>query len=269
MLDIKLIANIQVLESLKAQYLKETTGPLDGMWLHGFLPMATHYGFYDGSDIVGYYCINAEGYMLQFYLVEQYKSQAGELFEKILSNDGLSARIQGAFVSTLEPEYLSLCFDYFPHSKPQTLMYRQSQVLIDDENILPVSELTIEQLKEAVTFAHSAIGTPKEWLRGYYENLINRRELLGYWEEGELVATGECRGSEGHQAEYADLGMIVAKSQRGKGLGTRMIRTMSKRAASQALKAICSTEVTNQGSQKALSRAGFYAANRILQFTRI
>nr|WP_242065921.1 hypothetical protein [Moritella sp. F3] len=34
------------LDALKFQYLDSTTEPLDGMWLCGFLPMATHYGFY-------------------------------------------------------------------------------------------------------------------------------------------------------------------------------------------------------------------------------
>jgi hypothetical protein len=81
-----------------------------------------------------------------------------------------------------------------------------------------------DQLNEAINFAKNAIGASEEWLTGYYGNRINRQELYGYWQNGRLLATGESRGFDNYQTEYGDLGFIVGESQRGKGLGTQILK---------------------------------------------
>ena len=48
-------------------------------------------------------------------------------------------------------------------------------------------------ITKAVTFAHKAIGGPTQWLTGYYKSLIQREELLGYWDNETFIATDECR----------------------------------------------------------------------------
>ncbi|WP_272873082.1 GNAT family N-acetyltransferase, partial [Vibrio anguillarum] len=79
-------------------------------------------------------------------------------------------------------------------------------------------------MEQFVEFAATTIGAPEQWLTGYFGNLIDRKELFGYWSENELIATGECRLSDEYQTEYADLGMIVAQSQRGKGIATQLLK---------------------------------------------
>ena len=119
MIQTRKIEEIEELKELKQQYIAQTTAPLDGMWLCGFVPMATHFGFYGGEELVGYFCVNDGGFLLQFYLCPSHQDQASHLFDSALKLKNPSIeKINGAFVSTAEPQYLSLCLDGFPVLQP-------------------------------------------------------------------------------------------------------------------------------------------------------
>jgi predicted acetyltransferase len=256
------------LAKLKKQYMKHTTAPLDGMWLCGFVPMASHFGFCEDNELVGFFCVNDEGYLLQFFMNQKYHSQSSQLFESILHrDDSPTGKIKGAFVSTAEPDYLSLCLDRFSQFEVNALMYQRDGVSKEEpqENALTLTTVESSQLPEAVDFAVASIGASAEWLNGYFTNLINRRELFGVWENGRLVATGESRGYDEYQTGYADLGVIITESERGRGMATQVLRQLIAMNEAKGLKSICSTEKTNIAAQKAIGRAGFFARNRILQ----
>jgi len=270
LLHIKTVESIEQLSALKQQYINQATAPLDGMWLVGFVPEATHYGFYQNEKLVGFCCINTDGYLLQFYLDHENQNQASHFLDSILNeNESSMGKVNGAFVSTAEPQYLSYCLDSFPTFKVNSLMYQLNDNLktdVQNEQELKLTVVKSEQLGEAIDFCITAIGAPKEWLTGYYSNLINRQELFGFWHKSRLVATGECRGFEEYQTDYADLGVIVSESERGKGLATRVLKRLVTISKSKGLKPICSTEKSNIGAQKAITKAGFIAVNRIIQF---
>ena len=268
-MHIHILSSIDEVSELKQQYFRETTAPLDGMWLCGFVPMATHYGIYDQQRLVGFYCVNDEGYVLQFFVIKDVQEQSSQIFTSIFNTDSASpGHAIGAFVSTAEPTYLSLCLDHFTSFKVNALMYQQDQTPINQrsQDTLSLTPIELQQLQEAVEFAVAAIGAPSEWLSGYFTNLISRQELFGVWSEGRLIATGESRGYDEYQVGYADLGVIVTESERGKGLATNVIRQLVAMNDANALKSICSTESSNVAAQTAITRAGFFAGNRILQF---
>lgn len=269
MIQVKRLESIDQLTELKKQFILQATAPLDGMWLCGFVPMASHFGIYDENALVGFFCVNDEGYLLQFFVNQNYKNQSSQLFESILDGDGLPAgRIKGAFVSTAEPYYLALCLDWFSKFQVNALMYQHVEGLNQQpqDNVLALTMIDSAKLLEAVDLAVAGIGAPAEWLSGYFANLINRQELFGVWENGHLIATGESRGYDEYQTDYADVGMIVAESARGRGIATQVLRQLVAMNEANGLKSICSTEKTNVAAQKAISRAGFFASNRIIQF---
>lgn len=272
MLEIKPIQNLQELRALKQAYFAQSTAPLDGMWHFGFVPMSKHYGFYEQKALVGYCCINGEGFMLQFYLASDAKTDAKELFTLIAEqNSAVIGEVRGAFVSTAEPQYMSLCLDNSSVVTVNALMYKQAKGSTTSK--ATEFELTLaqpEQLTQFVEFAATNIGAPEAWLTGYFTNLISRKELFGYWNDSELLATGECRLFDEYQTEFADLGMIVAQSQRGKGIATQVLHWLVNSANQRGLTPICSTESGNIGAQKAIKRAGLLPLNRIvlLEFNR-
>ena len=270
LIQIKKVESIDLLSGLKQQYIDQATAPLDGMWLCGFVPMASHFGFYVKKKLVGFCCINDEGYLLQFHLCPSKQDQASPLFDSVLTqNNSPAGKINGAFASTAEPQYLSLCLDSFSTFKVSTLMYQLDKKLPaehEHEPILRVAPVKPEQLTEMVDFAKTNIGAPEQWLTGYYSNLINRQELFELRQNGRLLAAGESRGYDEYQTDYADLGVIVDKPERGKGLATKVLKQLVTITEKKGLKPICSTEKNNIGAQKAITRAGFFAGNRIIQF---
>lgn len=270
MIQIKNIESIDKLSELKQQYMDQRTAPLDGMWLFGFVPAASHFGFYQNDSLIGFCCVNDEGYLLQFYLYPECHDQASFVFDLVLTQqDSPFGKLNGAFVSTAEPQYLSFCLDSFSTFTVHTLMYQLIHNSKSAQEYDPKFELalvTSEQLTEVVDFAKSNVGAPEEWLRMYYTNLINRQEVLGYWQNGTLLATGECRGCDQYQTDYADLGVIVDESGRGKGLATDVLKQLITICKSKELKPILSTEKGNLAAKKAISRAGFFAGNRLIQF---
>lgn len=267
MLEIKPIKTLEEISELKKQYFEQSAAPLDGMWHFGFVPMSSHFAFYEGDTLVGYCCINGDGYMLQFYLSQAANTQSKELFTLIAEqNSSVVGSVNGAFSSTAEPHYLSLCLDNSSSFKVNALMYQQVAPFVDDNATgLDLMLASQEQLSEFVEFAVNNIGAPAQWLSEYFGNLINREELWGYWSNGKLFATGECRLFDEHQTKYADLGMIVAESERGQGIATRVLNRLVSIANERGLIPICSTESGNLGAQKAIHRAGLEPLNRIIQ----
>jgi GNAT superfamily N-acetyltransferase len=268
-MQVKKVESTDLLSELKKQYIQQTTAPLDGMWLCGFVPMASHFGIYEKNELVGFFCVNGEAYLLQFFVSQNHQSQSSQLFETVLhGDDSPSGKIKGAFVSTAEPDYLSLCLDSFTKFEVHSLMYQLAGGLKGQPqtNELTLTTVSSSQLPELVDFAVAAIGASEEWLNGYYANLINREELFGVWGNGRLLATGESRGDDEYRTEYADLGVIVTESEQGRGMATQVLRQLIAMNEAKGLKSICSTEKTNIAAQKAIGRAGFFASHRILQF---
>lgn len=267
MLEIKRIGNLKEISELKKQYFSQTTAPLDGMWHFGFVPVSTHFGFYEDNALVGFCCINGEGYMLQFYLSSTAQTRGKDLFTLIAQqNSSVIGVVNGAFVSTAEPHYLSLCLDNSSAFKVHSLMYQQAMIQNVNTNVsVELQRATSDQLSKFVEFAVENIGAPELWLSGYFRNLINREELWGYWKNGTLLASGECRLFDEYQTQFADLGMIVAESARGQGIATGVLNRLVSLANDRGLTTICSTESSNIGAQKAISRAGLESFNRIIQ----
>ena len=269
MFEIKATESLDVIKELKQQYFALSTAPLDGMWHFGFVPMANHFSFYEHDVLIGYCCINAEGYLLQFFLSPTANVKAAELFTSITSqsNAELMGEIKGAFVSTAEADFLSLCLDNSSSFKVNALMYVQDPLqTIEEKALLPMKLVEPSQLDTCIKFVNESIGAPEDWLSSYLGNLIQRKELFAYWRGNEILATGECRLFDDYQTDYAELGMIVAESERGRGIATQVLKTLCHKAKEQGLKAICSTERDNIGAQKAITRAGFFAPNRLIQF---
>jgi RimJ/RimL family protein N-acetyltransferase len=268
MININKIESLSELTALKKTYFNSAIAPLDGMWHFGFVPMAKHFGFYVEQNLIGFCCVNDEGYLLQFYIEPNFYGFSQELFRLISQNNSsIIGEVKGAFVSTAEHSYQALCLDNSVSFKVNALMYQHNSVLIDDQNeSIDMKLVSAEKLSELVSFAVTNIGAPEQWLIQYYGNLIVRKELFGYWHKGQLLAAGECRLFDQYQTEYADLGMIVAQSARGQGLAQKVLKYLTKHADNQGLKAICSTETGNTAAQKAITHAGFTSTHRIVQF---
>lgn len=252
----------QEVSALRDVYLLSTNAALDGMWENAFLPMADHWKIAHAKDVIGFCSVNSEGKMLAFHVDNEVlnRSAYAQCIEQL--------SVSGAFVSTAEPRFLSLCADHQTSMSVNALMYAESCEK-PAKLVLPLGMsfriATQDDLNTAVSFGADAIQADQDWLLGYFEERIQKQELFGLWRETELIATGECRKSP-NQAGIADVGMIVGPAHRKKGLATAMLKHLRSIGSQKGLKLICSTESSNIGAQKAIERAGFNSQHRILRF---
>lgn len=248
--------------ALRRRFVEAATAPLDGMWLCGLAPAGTHTGLFLEGRAVGYYCIGEGEHLLQFHVDSPHRAHAAAAFEDMLRQQ----RPHGAYASTAEPGYISLCLDHFSTFEVNARMY-QHQGSEGSTPPPPLRCMPESVLDEVVAFAHAALGGPRDWLTGYYQGLLARRELHGAYDGATLVGLGESRGFQGLQDGYADLGVIVAKDHRCRGVATWILSALVHANDEHGLQSICSTEATNLAAQKAITRAGFTARNRLVRFS--
>jgi RimJ/RimL family protein N-acetyltransferase len=120
--------------------------------------------------------------------------------------------------------------------------------------------------EELVYFYQMNTDGPGGWIEAFLSTRLKREELFVLYDEQTLVAAGECIPSQ-KQLPYADLGMVVARSYRGRGLGSFVLTQLKKHCYEVGWKPICSCEVSNPASKKAIERAGFISVQRMVRVT--
>ncbi len=260
MIEVKELASPDEVKDLKQAYLSSLPAPLDGMWESGFIAAAPHWEIRFRGERAGYYCVSEEGQLLQLHVIDALANHARELFSHVSA----APEIKSAIVSTAEPVYLSLCLDLQKRVGVHTYLYHDHDRTEEsaDAGFGAVEHDDLDVVEE---FQRASLDADLgAWLTGYLRNLQARGELFALRRDGELVGTGECRVSD-TQPPYADLGVIVSRSQRGRGIATHILRQLKAHAYRRELEPICSTTVGNPGAQKAIVRAGFVSRHRILE----
>ncbi|MCK5146546.1 GNAT family N-acetyltransferase [bacterium] len=247
---------------LKIAYLKLITAPLDGMWESGFIPLSTHWVILHDNDKVGYYCINSEKALLQFYLPDELWHEAPVFLQKLIS----MGQIESAFTGTNEPGTMSICMDLQKSTKCHTLLFEDRLPVLPQLKDWDRSNLRLSEYNEIprlINFIEENTGTSGAWLQAYLGNLITRGESYILERDNVIWGTGECRNSDS-QPPFIDLGMIVAKEYRSCGVATLILSLMKQICYRRQQIPICSTTINNIAAQKAIERAGFISKNRIL-----
>lgn len=252
---------IDTLANLKNDYYEALVAPADGMW-NTFASQVDHFLLSDNDEAKGFYCVNADRKLLQFYTEPNY--DACKAFAQAISDLSLT----GAFISTIDPLVVALSMGHQTSAKVHAIMYRYPKTARVKSAVFPDGAdfqlLSRSHLDDAIAFAHDTLGASPAWLSSYFSELVSRQELYGVLLNGALIATGECRRSENHPTT-SDVGMVVGKNHRRKGLATNVLIALVQEAHCREDVAICSTELENLSAQKAISRAGFVAYHRIIE----
>jgi len=264
MIEILETAAIDDLTDLRQACLASYSAPLDGMW-EAFSTMSHHREIRSAGFRAGYFCVNDEGQLLQFYVAAPFEMAAAELFSAVLARD----EIKGAMVSTADHLFLNLCLDIQSDIAVHTHLYQDHQH--NDELVLAdgaEASFDVVELGELQTIAElqrdsldQDLGT---WLLGYLENLITRRELYALRLGEEILGTGEARVSES-QPPIVDLGVITMRRHRRRGVASHILWRLKQLCYDRQLVPICSTTTENAGARRAITKAGFVSRHRILQ----
>ena len=251
------------LADLKRGCLASQTAPFDGMW-EAFAAMGRHWEIRCAEARAGFFCLNEQGQLLQFHVEERFENCAPEFFAEVIARD----EVEGAMVSTADPLFLSLCLDVQKQVRVHTFLYRdhrRSELALKNAPEASFDAVQIDELATVAELQRDSLDQdPGDWLMGYLENLIARRELYALRLEGETVGTGEARVSDS-QPPYVDLGVITMRRHRRRGVASEILRRLKQVCYDRELVPICSTTLKNLGAQRAIARAGFVSRHRILE----
>jgi GNAT superfamily N-acetyltransferase len=265
MIELAAAPSIDDLADLRRGYLASLSAPLDGMW-EAFAAMGRQIEIRSAGQRAGYFSLDDAGRILQFHVTEPFESAAAELFAAVAARDG----VVGAMVSTGDPRFLGLCLDVHRTLRVHTYLYEDhhpgtaagevgtdtSLELVGAGELEAIAELQRDSLDE----------DPGDWLVGYLEHRIARRELYAWRSKGEILGTGEARVSD-PQPPFADLGVITLRRHRGRGVATRILTRLKVLCYERGLVPICSTTVDNAGARRAIAKAGFVSRHRLLEVT--
>ncbi len=251
------------LVDLRRACLASQAVPVDGMW-EAFATMSRHWVIRSAGKRAGYFCVDDDGQLLQFYLEEPFEQHAAEFFAAVVARD----EVEGAMVSTADPLFLGLCLDLHQQVRVHTYLYQdhhhgESAFAEAAEASLDVVEAG--ELATIVELQRDSLDQDLgDWLVGYLENLIARRELYALRLGGEIAGTGEARVSDS-QPPFVDLGVITMRRHRGRGVASHVLWRLKQLCYDRELVPICSTTVDNVAARRAIARAGFVSRHRILE----
>lgn len=263
MIEIRKPASVDDLADFRRAYLASLAAPFDGMW-EAFAATSRHREIRSARERAGYFCVNDDGQLLQFYVAPRFEAIAPELFAAVVARD----EVQGAMVSTADHAFLALCLDLHERVRVHTRLYQDGH---GGESALPdgaEASLEVVEREELETIAQlqrdSLDQDPGEWLLPYLENLVSRRELYALRHGEEILGTGEARVSES-QPPFADLGVITMRRHRGRGVAPHILGRLKQLCYDRGLKPICSTTVENGAARRAIEKAGFVSRHRLLE----
>lgn len=254
----------EIIQQLRSDYLHTLIAPMDGMWESVIISQATYWEIQDGERHAGHFCLDSNNYLLRFYLIKEHQAQAQEIFQRIIS----TYELQYAITSTIEPLYFALCLDFQKRITPQSYLFRDQKRIKVSVDLLTHSFRKAEkkEFDALVRFYQENTEGPGEWIEPFLHKRLDREELFVSSSQSVLRATGECIPSQ-RQPPYADIGMVVARSYRGRGLGTSILIHLKEHCYEAGWKPICSCTVDNHASKKAIERAGFLSEQRMVKIT--
>lgn len=253
-----------IIQQFRSDYLQTLLAPMDGMWERRIMSHATFWVIQDQERYIGHFCLDSSNSLLRFHLTKEYQAQAQEIFQRIIA----TYELQSAITSTIEPLYFALCLDFQKRVTPQSYLFRDQVRLQIPTDLLTHSLRKAEkgEFKTLVRFYQENTAGPGEWIEPFLRDHLDREEVFVCFSQHALVATGECIPSQS-QPPYADLGMVVAQTHRGRGLGRSVLLHLKEHCYREGWKPICSCAVDNPASKKAIERAGFLSEHRIVKIT--
>ncbi|GJM33778.1 MAG: hypothetical protein DHS20C18_27790 [Saprospiraceae bacterium] len=250
------------LSMLRPQLYSTLSIPLDGMW-DQIIHQSNLWSIFQKNKLIGYYSLDGEGRLIHFFLLPEYVVESQDIFRQVIQEHA----IKTGLTFTNHPQYLSLSLDICTkvqvHSYLFTDGHQEASVLPQFEG-LDFTLVQLQDLDAVVAFGVTNVGAPAEWLKSYFENLINKEELFKLSSDRDIMGTCEVRGNT-YQPQIADLGAITAQQHRKKGVGTFLLGQAKAISIQRKLIPICSCEASNIGSRKMIERVGFGSWHRILE----
>jgi len=240
-----------LISTFEAEWRNSLTFPNDDYW-DWIIETSQYWALILNDKLVGYACVSKNNNLLQFYLTTEYAKFGKHIFELFIKEQA----IKKGFVYTNNPVFLSTAMPFQHSVKVDGYLFKDviDFPLKEKEGVFRQAEK--DDLEALVDFSHIALQAPKDWLRNYIGNWIDREEFFILETEKGIIGTSEARTTSTNP-NVASLGVVVSPNYRKQGYGTYLLGKAKVIAKSKNQQAICSCSNDNLGSLKAIENNGF------------
>lgn len=237
----------------------------DDYWEFGFLPDCEYYEILDGEISIGFFAVNHENILTQFYVDDKKTVYPEKIFDFVLSEKGISS----AYVETSDNQYFVLAAE---RAKTTDLFFRIYENMGNfelkkiDGNI-DMKLATLKDFYTLIDFQTKALDDATvEFLNWYTKNWIKNEGIYIFSKDGKIIGTGELRVYDENK-DVAFSGVIIGRDYRKQGYATYVLSEIQKIIRQRNLKSFSSIEKGNVGSDKAMRNVGFCPVARIFKMT--
>lgn len=243
---------------LAAGYRSTLALPPDDMW-STFADHADAAAMMLEDKLIGNAAVDADGALHRFYVQPSFEHLGEQAFAELRR----IRPIRTMLMSTADPGALSVLLPYGRDATPVALLYTLDGEPAGDR-IGSVRAATEADHEHATDVVAESTGGPVDFVGPYLAERIDRRELMIHEQAGEIVATGERRVDR-QSVGHAQLGIVVHRDFRGRGLGGKMMNSLVAMCRDEQLTPLCSTEPGNRAAQQVIRRAGFRSRHTIFR----
>jgi len=209
------------------------------------------------NEILGYSIVSVEKTMLEFFVFDQFVSQAYMVFCQLVGQLG----IQSVYCKSFDPLLLDCCLVQCLTYKTVGKMYRDKVFDV----AYPLDGLTVQlaTLSDLPFYMNQddECFEPKSELK----TMIESQSVFNFYEGETLVGSGFFNRIHEDFNGY-DLGVWVDEPHRRKGVATRIISYLNQRCLQIGGKPCLACAFDNYLSQKTIEKNGFISKYRLLEF---
>jgi len=223
-------------------------------FLENHILKAEHYEILFESKQIGYFSIFENSLLTQFYLDNEYRASAQEIFNRIKRYEN----VQKAFVTTSDEFFLSHAFDYSKKIEPQAYFFKDSKAEISNDKISSDFNCSLASIED-YEFIKNKSGD-------FFDDLINSIEnkqiYIGYMNDIP-VSFGIIEQSQFYK-DVASIGMFTISENRLSGIGRNTLLKLKEICYQSGITPIAGCWYYNHNSKKTLESAGMVSQTRLL-----
>jgi GNAT superfamily N-acetyltransferase len=255
MLEVKLVESIKEIDEAREKYMNNLPYAQE-FYIEDMVKKSSCYQIYSNSNSIGYFFVNSEKVLVEFYLEKKEMILSQYIFKFLIEKEYFSSAEAKSFDYLL----IALCLDFKKNSSCIGYLFRDfndvdcSLSIYDNLHFEVAKQEDMEKITEiSEDFFHEL------------ENNICRQEVFTLYSNDSLLGSGICQKIFG-SSRYYDIGMVVSKEHRNNGVGTYIISKLKEHCISNDLVPICGCWYYNYASKKTLEKAGFITNHRIVTF---
>ncbi|MBK5202032.1 MAG: hypothetical protein JJE21_10970 [Spirochaetaceae bacterium] len=210
---------------------------------------------------IGYFSLDEEGKLIQFYVIDEMKEDSKTIIEQIIED----YQCASAIVPTYDPIYFESIEPFCIEKSIQDNLYilnKKNYDELEEEEII-VRLATLEDLDLVVDLEEKSLdGATRDGLLIYCKSIIEKKGLYLFFINRSFVGVGESRTW--YKKGSTFLCVIVAPKFRSKGIGEFIISYLIKLGLKDNLSILTSAKETSINSNKMLESLGFENKSQIL-----